>query len=231
MTLQELSGKTIFFSRKLKADSQFKKLAKENKIQLIDESLICTNEIRFSFTPKTDWIFFSSKNAIKYFFSQNPELHSQIKFGVMSQVSAAYLLKFGKIAQFIGEGVDLAAISKEFGKLIKDESVLFPQAIDSLKTIQKHLSFINTCYNLFVYKTTIKTNFTIPYCDILIFTSPSNVNAYFNKHKVETDQRVIAIGTSTKQKLSDYGIRDVLMPDQFSEEGLFDAVLKTEFTN
>lgn len=226
MELEELVGKSIFISRKLQEDSRFKKLANENKIQITDESLISTSEIRFSFTPKTDWIFFSSKNAIKYFFSQSPELHAQIKFGVMSKVSADYLLKFGKTAEFIGQGIDLATIAKDFKKTIKDESVLFPQAIDSLKSIQKHLSFINTCYNLFVYKTTIRSDFTIPRVDVLIFTSPSNVNAYFNKYTLEPGQKVIAIGTSTKQKLSEYGVRDVLMPDKFSEDALFDLAFK-----
>jgi len=230
MMLEELKGKSFFISRNLQADSQLKKFAKENNIQLIDESLISTSEIRFSFTPKTDWIFFSSKNAINYFFSQNPELEEKVKFGVMSQVSADHLLKFGKTAQFIGDGVDLKAIAKGFGELIKDESVLFPQAIDSLKTIQKHLSFINTCYNLFVYKTTIRTDFNIPHCESLIFTSPSNVTAYFNKYKIQPGQKIIAIGTSTKQKLSEHGIKNVLMPERFSEDGLMNVLTGEQHT-
>lgn len=229
MTPDFFNGKKIFISRKLNDESFFKRSVKDKDLLLIDESLISISEIRFSYTPKTDWIFFSSKNAIKYFFSQDPELDPKVKFAVMSSVSADYLKKFEKTADFIGKGVDLAAIAKEFKTLIKDESVLFPQAIDSLKTIQKHLSFINNCYNLFVYKTTLKTDFSIPHCDTLIFTSPSNAEAYCNKYKITPEQTVIAIGTSTKQKLSEFGVRDVLMPDKFSEEGLFDAVLKLQY--
>lgn len=221
MTLDYLAGKSIFISRKLKAESPFKRSAKEGKIVLVDEPLIRIDEIRFSYTPKTDWIFFSSKNAIKHFFSQKPELCQGVKLGVMSSVSAEYLSQFEKTADFIGTGVDLNVIAKDFKAVIKDESVLFPQAIDSLKTIQKHLSFINTCFNLFVYKTNIRTDFVIPHCDVLIFTSPSNVQAYLNKYKIEKNQTVIAIGTSTKTKLAEHQVDKVLLPDEFSEKGLF----------
>ncbi len=231
MTLDHLVGKSIFISRNLKDESLFKKAAKEGRIVLVDESLISFNEIRFSYTPKTDWIFFSSKNAIKYFFSQKPELSTNVKFGVMSSASAEYLMEFEKAANFIGTGVDLTVIAKNFKAVIKDESVLFPQAIDSLKTIQKHLSFINNCHNLFVYKTSMRTDFSIPHCNTLIFTSPSNVQAYLNKYKINKEQTVIAIGTSTKSKLVEHHIENILLSNEFSEQGLFDKACNAEYIN
>lgn len=223
--------KRIFISRKLQEDSPFLKLRALPGIEIIDEPLITTLQIRYSYAPQTKWIFFSSKNAIRYFFAQDPQLPADVKHGVMSQESANYLLAFGKTADFIGEGVDTLQIAKDFRDVLKDDSVLFPQAIDSLQTVQKQLAFTNTCYNLYVYKTTLKTGFHIPYADTLIFTSPSNVTAYFTKYKINPQQTVIAMGNATKYKLSQFGISNVLTPAAFNENGLFEVVNGGQTTN
>ncbi|MES2761498.1 MAG: uroporphyrinogen-III synthase [Bacteroidota bacterium] len=216
--------KTIFISRNLTQDSPFKKLKKYD-IKVIDQSLIETSQIRYSYTPQTKWIFFSSKNAIKYFFAQNPQLPVNVSYGVISNASANYLLTFNKTADFIGNGVDVVQIGKNFRDVLKDDSVLFPQAIDSLQTIQKQIAFTNTAYNLYVYKTSVKNEFTIPYTDTVIFTSPSNVKAYFSKNKINDRQLVLAMGSATKHKLAEYGVTNVLTPVDFDETALLDLII------
>lgn len=216
--------KSVFISRKVDENGAFTRLKNNTTITLIDEPLIEINPVRYSYTPQTKWIFFSSKNSITYFFAQNPILPANVNYGVVSIVSANYLLTFGKEANFIGQGNNMLQIAKDFKEALKNDTVLFPQAIDSLQTIQKQLSFTNTCYNLYVYKTSIKSDFTIPYTDILIFTSPSNVLSYFNKYKIDSRQLVIAMGDATKYKLTEYGITNVLLPNNFSEKGLYDVL-------
>ena len=216
--------KSIFISRKVEGNGAFTRLKSDSNITLIDEPLIEINPVRYSYTPQTKWIFFSSKNSITYFFAQNPILPANVNYGVVSIVSANYLLTFGKEANFIGQGNNMLQIAKDFKEALKNDTVLFPQAIDSLQSIQKQLSFTNTCYNLYVYKTSIKSDFTIPYTDILIFTSPSNVLSYFNKYKIDSRQLVIAMGNATKYKLTEYGIFNVLVPNSFSENGLYELL-------
>lgn len=216
--------KSIFISRKVEENGAFTRLKSDSNITLIDEPLIEINPVRYSYTPQTKWIFFSSKNSITYFFAQNPILPANVNYGVVSIVSANYLLTFGKEANFFGQGNNMLQIAKDFKEALKNDTVLFPQAIDSLQTIQKQLSFTNTCYNLYVYKTSIKSDFTIPYTDILIFTSPSNVLSYFNKYKIDSRQLVIAMGDATKYKLTEYGIFNVLVPNSFSENGLYELL-------
>lgn len=220
-------GKSIFISRKLASDSPFIALAQNRDYKIIDEALIQIAQIRYSFTPQTNWIFFTSKNAIDYFFAQQPNLPGGVKYGVIGNASANHLLKYDLRADFTGKGVNLVHIAKEFREVLQNESVLFPQAIDSYQTIQKQLAFTNTCYNLYVYKTSIRTDFDLPFSDILVFTSPSNVIAYYNKYKVDPRQVVIAIGPSTKHKLHEYNVMDVLMPVSFDEKGLFDCLVST----
>lgn len=216
--------KSVFISRKVEENGAFTRLKNDATITLIDEPLIEINPVRYSYTPQTKWIFFSSKNSITYFFAQNPILPAKVNYGVVSIVSANYLLTFGKEANFIGQGNNMLQIAKDFKEALKNDTVLFPQAIDSLQSIQKQLSFTNTCYNLYVYKTSIKSDFTIPYTDILIFTSPSNVLSYFNKYKIDSRQLVIAMGDATKYKLTEYGIFNVLVPNSFSENGLYELL-------
>lgn len=215
-----MSGKNIFISRKLTVDSPFFALLQKDDLKIIDQSLIQITQIRYSYTPKTNWIFFTSKNAIDCFFAQDPDLPQEVKYGVISSASARHLLSYNITANFVGNGVNLIHIAKEFREVLQDQSVLFPQAIDSYQTIQKQLAFSNTCYNLYVYKTNIRNDIDLPYSDILIFTSPSNVTAYYNKYRFDPRQTVIAIGSTTKYKLNEYNVSNVLTPDSFEEQGL-----------
>lgn len=222
----ELLRKNIFISRKLSQDSPFKTLLMNENCKIIDQSLIHISQIRYSYTPQTNWIFFTSKNAIDYFFAQKPDLPEGVKYGVISSASAKHLKNYDFSADFIGTGVNLLHIAKEFREVLQDDSVLFPQAIDSYQTIQKQLAFTNTCYNLYVYKTSIRNDFDLPYSDILIFTSPSNVVAYYSKYKSDTRQLVIAIGSTTKVKLNEYHVGGVLTPASFDELGLLELLSK-----
>ncbi|MCE3229363.1 MAG: hemC [Bacteroidetes bacterium] len=217
---------TIFISKDLKEDNLLLTTLKAKGFEVVHQSLIKISPIRFSYAPKSQWIFFSSKNAITHFFGQNPEIDPGTKFGVMGQSSAAYLEEFGKKADFIGTGTDTAKIAKDFAACIQNDTVLFPQAIDSLQTIQKHLAFNNISSNLYVYKTTLITDFDLPQTDMLVFTSPSNVRAWFAKYKSAEGQIIVAMGTSTLRELNNYGVKEAAMPESFDEEGLLEAILK-----
>ncbi len=221
-----LKEKSIYISRIPEEGSPFKNLLADKEVKLIAEPLIKISMVNFSYTPPSQWIFFSSKNAIKYFFAQNPKVNDETKYGVISKSSGDYLAAYNKRASFIGEGVNLIQIAKSFSHELKNDSVLFPQAMDSLQTIQKQLSFSNTTYNIYTYKTTIRTDFELPYTDILIFTSPSNVDAYFQKYRVDVRQTVIAMGSTTRYRLSGYGVKHVAVPAAFSEMGLFESLVK-----
>lgn len=219
-----IEPKTIFISRDLSEDSILKSKISILGYKVIDRSLIRLSQIRFSYSPLSDWIFFSSKNAIKYFFAQNPVILRKTRFAVFGKGSARYLRQFDKEADFIGEGNNATSIAKEFAGLISNETVLFPMAIDSIQTVQRQLGYNNVAKNLYVYKTELRDYFSIPKSEILLFTSPSNVNAYFTKYGIAPEQKVIAIGTTTQQILYRYGVKKVEIPDSFEEESLLQKV-------
>lgn len=223
----DLAKLTVFLSKTPDPSGPFEEMAKANSdMRLVAEPLIKTTRIPFSYTPQTKWIFFSSKNAIRYFFEQASPVPESVKIGVISAASEEYLKTLGKHCDFVGQGTDLVKIGKDFAVVLQNDSVLFPQAIDSLRTIQKQIAFTNTLYNLYTYKTIIRSDIDIPYADVLIFTSPSNVEAYLRKYKIDIRQIVIAMGATTKFRLSQSGTKDVLTPATFNEQGLFDTLCK-----
>ena len=61
--------------------------------------------------------------------------------------------------------------------------------------------------------------------DLLVFTSPSNVDAYFEKNKISLEQKVIAMGDATANALKKYKVKANKQPASFDDLGLVQAVM------
>jgi hydroxymethylbilane synthase len=218
---------TVFISREVGENSYFRKALAKHNIEIEGRSLIKTFPIVHILDPfyikNINWIFFSSRNAVEYFFKLKPALPKKIKFGVVGRGSEDSLRKFGFQADFVGENGDIEEVAKEFANLVEAQTVLFPRAEDSLLTIQKSLKQNTKIVDLPIYETVIEENIDRTAADVLIFTSPSNVDAYFEANLLEPGQRVIAIGNSTGKKFDEMGVSYVL-PYSPDEIGLAEAV-------
>jgi uroporphyrinogen-III synthase len=177
-----------------------------------------------------DWVFFSSKNAIEYFFRLEPQLPKKVKFGVLGRGSEDALRMHGKIAHFNGEehGIDTKDIAKEFSNIANGSNVLFPSAKGSLKTIQKALSRDTKIIELTVYETVSQENIAPSYAEVFIFTIPSNVDSYFAENLLEPDQQVICIGKTTGQKFDEMGV-EYTLPFSPDEIGLAESVFALDY--
>ena len=129
----------------------------------------------------TDWIFFSSKHAVKYFFEGKPDI-GKAKIGVIGKATSVALRQQGKRADFIGYSTDTKLTGKQFASLVKSGTVLFPQAKDSMRTVQQQFVNKYQVKDLVVYETIQKPVTDVPEADIMLFTSPSNVEAYLEKN-------------------------------------------------
>lgn len=188
------------------------------------KSLIEFKQIRIKELPKTEWVFFSSKHAVRYFFNQNPKLEN-VKFGCIGTSTSAELRKFGKRADFIGQSTDIKLVGKQFSSKVGSSRVLFPIARGSMQSIQWQMVKRDNVINLEVYAT-LKHSIEISQDhEIIIFTSPSNVEAYFEKNILHPHQKVIAMGESTGKALEKLKFRKYTMPKTFDDLGLFQAVL------
>jgi len=185
----------------------------KHKITIEDRSLIKTfpviNKLDSFILKHVEWIFFSSKNAIEYFFQLNPVLPKKVKFGVLGRASEDMLRRFGKMADFNGEseGIDTSDIAKQFALLANGSTILFPGAKDSLRTVQQALSADTKIIELPVYETVMDENVESSTAGVLIFTSPSNVEAYFQDNLLEPGQQVVCIGKSTGKKFDEMGVK------------------------
>jgi uroporphyrinogen-III synthase len=218
---------SVFISREVSENSYFRKALSKHQIDIEARSLIKTFPIVHvldSFNLKNiDWIFFSSRNGVEYFFKLQPSLSKKVKFGVVGRGSEDSLRKFGHLADFVGENGDINEVAKEFAQLVCDQTVMFPRAQDSLLTIQKSLKNSTKIIDLPIYETVIEENIDRSAAEILIFTSPSNVEAYFAVNLLEPGQKVIAIGNSTGKKFDEMGVNYTL-PYSPDEIGLAEAV-------
>jgi len=99
---------------------------------------------------------------------------------------------------------------------------LFPQSEQSRKTIQRVFDKSQVheliCYRIAPNGREVGT------ADIIIFTSPSNVEVYFSKNKLFHFQKTIAFGHSTKESLKNQGVLEVLIPASLTTESLMDTI-------
>ncbi|WP_207429721.1 hydroxymethylbilane synthase [Pedobacter sp. SYSU D00535] len=220
---------SVFITREVSESSYLRKALQKHNIRLEGRSLIRTFPIINRLDPyilrNIDWIFFSSKNAIEYFFKLEPEIVKKTRFGVIGRASEEVLRRFGRRPDFNGEegGIDTADIAQEFAAIANGSTVLFPGAKESLRTVQKAMSPETKVIDLPVYETVMEEHVEQSLADVLIFTSPSNVEAYFVHHLLEPGQKVICIGRSTGKKFDEMGVKYVL-PYSPDEIGLAEAV-------
>lgn len=222
--LNAIQPASVFITRDAKKYDYFQKALTAHGFTVEARSLIEIKQIPLRKFPKTDWVFFSSKNSVRHFFEQKPVLE-EIKFAAVGKSTSEELRRFGKKAEFIGYSTDTTLTAKQFASVVGSRTVLFPQAKDSMKTIQLQFKKPGQAINLIVYET-IKHNIAdLPAAEILVFTSPSNVDAYCEQHKISPAQRVVAMGDATANALRLKGIKANAMPPSFDDLGLVQAVM------
>lgn len=180
-----------------------------------------------SITPKNikidqlyEWVFFSSSNAVKTFFISN-KVNSKIKYAAIGKATASELENHIK-PSFIGKG-STEDVAEQFKmELLDGEKVLFPISNLSKQTVQKHLNE-KQVFNQVFYETN-KTLKHINECDIYVFTSPSNADAFFNSNKTPSSSKVIAIGKATKEELIKHGVRQIFESWDYNSLALWDTI-------
>jgi len=220
---------SIFISRDLDEQSYLGRYLKNLNIEIDARSLIkiypIINTLDSFILKRADWIFFNSKNAIEHFFNLEPLLLKKTKIAVLGRGSETTLRKYGRVADFSGDdlGISTEEIAKEFAKLVDGQTVFIPRAKDSLKSIQNALTENTTVIDLPIYETVIEENVNKSNADVLVFTSPSNVEAYFKENLAEPNQKIICIGYSTGKAIEAMGLKYTL-PFSPDEMGLTEAI-------
>ena len=211
----------LFVSRDLGEESPLVDLAKAHHLHCTAQPLIEFSAVEFKSIPDCEWVFFYSKRGVQFFFQglNQLDLKIQAKIAVMGLGTLNALKPFGKSADFAGNGHP-QQVAEAFAILARGQRVLFPRAQASRKSIQTLLQNDITVKDLVVYNNHYRNDFELPKMDFLVFTSPMNAVAYFNKYPLFPGQKVFAIGQTTAQQLYDLGISNVYISDHPSEKAL-----------
>ncbi len=212
---------TVFISRNEDECDELSKTLSAEGITLIALSMIKTETVKFQQPiPQTDWIFFSSKTGVRTFFSQNPEIKNQ-RFAAVGQGTADVLKEYATV-DFIGRHIDTRITAVDFKEKIGNATVLFPQSAISRKTIEsvfdKEQAIELVCYQ------TIENSKEVGSADVLVFTSPSNVDSFFLKNRLLHFQKNIAFGYSTEEALKRHGAENITIPESLDNESLVNTI-------
>jgi uroporphyrinogen-III synthase len=215
---------TVFISRNPSDCLAIEELLKQHTIEVIAQSLIETIGIPFDKNlPLTDWIFFSSSNAARFFFEKNPTIQDQ-KIGAIGDATADAIRPFHSV-DFVGDSSDITDSAYRFADTIGSCSVLFPGAANSLRHIQSALP-AEQVIDFPVYKT-VEHSEPIALCDAYVFSSPSNVRAFFkgNPNANPAHMICIAFGEATREELKRHDVLHIHIPQSLEAQSIADTII------
>ncbi len=197
--------------------------AKSHNIKLKGIPFIQTVSVDFQLPEQAPtWIFFSSKNGVKHFLTRY-QPHQSVKLGALGQATADVIKSFGYSPKFIGDSNSPEETARTFqSNLAISDFCWFPSAKVSRESIQQFIPPSQFC-TIIVYQTNPISIELDERPDIIVFTSPSNVDAFLSSNKLISYQKIIAIGSTTANHLSQLGIECDTAPD-YSQEGLYQAI-------
>lgn len=214
--------KSVYITSDITSSDYFYRVLTANCQIVNSGSFMVFSAVDFVF-DQADWLFFSSKNGVKFFFDQVKELPTTTKIAAINQGTAQEILNLNYPVYFTGTGSSITHIAEQFDSLASGK-IVFPQAENSLQSIQKLLKNNTQSETLIVYKNQPKAKIEQRNEDVLVFTSPFNAQTYFEQHILQEKQTVVSIGNSTTKKLNELGISAVRTAYQPTPWSLVDEV-------
>jgi uroporphyrinogen-III synthase len=223
---------TAFISRALLPDSEFRSVLRAHGWGVFGQSFVVLTPIAFEKIPEADWLFFSSQNAVRFFF-QNLEKQKMalpvVQWAALGPSTARVLETFTGKINFTGTGEPKGSAQlfrRHCARLQHPVgTVVFPAAKRSRQSVMMMLQSDISCTHFEIYDNQ-PLNDPMPRTeDVLAFTSPLNAEAYFKRHSLQPGQRVAAIGGTTDRMLQQMGITESAIAAEPTERGLAEAVL------
>ncbi len=222
---------TAFISRALMPDSDFRSVLRAQGWGVFGQSFVMLSTMPFSKIPEADWLFFSSQNAVRFFFQnvaeQKLEL-PQVHWAALGVSTARVLEGFTGQVDFIGTGEPKGTAQlfrRHCARMKQAGTIIFPAARRSRQSVMMLLQLDFQCAHFEIYDNQPVANPAQRTEDVLAFTSPMNADAYFSRHALLPNQRVVAIGGTTDRMLQYLGIAEVTIAAESTECGLAEAVL------
>lgn len=212
----------VFISRDVSECSALCDLLRDHDFAVDAQSLITTKAIPFNPSlPPCDWIFFSSSNAVRHFFSQHPIIEHQ-RFAALGEGTAETLSEYAS-ADFVGDAMDIADSAYRLASVVESATILFPIAQHSMKTVQQAFPS-SQVIDLVVYET-IERHVIIKPSELYVFSSPSNVRSFFHSNEIDTEaMQTLAFGHSTAECLRSFGVENITIPQSLDPAGMLHTI-------
>jgi uroporphyrinogen-III synthase len=190
---------------------------------------------------KFQWIFFTSANGVNFFFETLENAHqpfpSHLKIAVVGKKTAEVLSQYDVKPHFIPSKFNAETMVQEF-PWNRKETILLIQGNLSREILpvflqENHIPFST----MVVYETAVNVE-EKPHLinvlrnkriDVLTFTSPSCIHAFFElgeelaNHYL--DHICLCIGTTTGDMCKKLGFKQVLIPEQFTVQSMVDTLI------
>lgn len=216
-------SKTVFISRALAENSPFRNILTAKGWTVAGESLVTLSPLPVSVLPPSDWIFFSSQNAVRFFFAPTgPPFTTAVKWAALGPATAAVLQDFVANIDFTGNG-DPTSSAENFAAFASSQRVLFPGALHAQESLRQALGERIIALPIALYDNQPVAHPARRDEQVLVFTSPMNASAYFSQHPKQVHQQLVAIGQTTAAILRKMGL-EATVATTATEEGLAAAV-------
>lgn len=196
-------------------------------LEVIVQSFIHFEEVEFQLPSSTSyqWIFFSSPRAFNFFaLKADFSLLQEKRIACVGRKTAEHIQSKGLVCDFIGQkSGEVDEVAKHLKSLVKEDTILFPISQRSNQSMQKVLK-PSQCINLVVYHTLEKHLQLKQQPNLLVFTSPSNAEAYLKHNTINPTQKIIAWGSTTKAYLESKGYTSAFQLEESSIESLYYAL-------
>ncbi len=185
--------------------TEFVAFIEENNIKLIANSMIEFKAASFSFQPdQHEAYFFGSKRAVSFFLQQHSIPHQSL-ICCIGNSTAESLKNAGYQVDFIGNNAsDAQHVAQDLVSFLGDKKLCVVRSNISMRSIPK--AFPSSQVNeICVYETALSPKKLEQNPDVLIFTSPSNVDGFLLKNEIKPHQQLIAWGKTTQNHLETKG--------------------------
>ncbi len=218
--------KTVFVSRDLGPKSPFREQLEKQGWQVTGQSLIRFEAVPFDWPGEAEWIFFTSRKGVAFFWEgigeDLPSLRGY-RIACMGKGTAAECVDRGMVPDFIGNGRP-EAVACDLAQQVKGSKVLFPIGERSLRSVQSIWKEDVRQEDLIVYRQEPKRDLAPFPASIYVLTSPLNCRILLGQELADRRAIFVAIGKTTAKTLAGYGITHIRVASEASEEGLARAV-------
>lgn len=209
-----------------------------NLVNIIHKPLIQIQELSFNehlLNHDYDWLIFSSKNAVKYFYEYLKSVKVK-KVAVIGEKTAQYCEDLNISVDFIPSDFSQEGFLKEFNSM--NQRILLPSSQLARPKLAHQLNNNNVVIKIDLYKpiphhqniNEVKQLVKNNELDAITFSSSSAVRYYFENGDTPEFHHYYAIGKQTATVLKNYN-QNVQVADSQTSESIIAKILESRENN